>query len=212
MIHYIWCGLQVYVDPEVVVVLEFVGGIRQGRIEHSQQAVERRHRNLPYSEEAQNMVDTVGIEVFRHFAEALFPPREAVAVHLLPVIGGEAPGLAEDREVIGRCSGLAVHIEQAGVHPGVDTGTRDAYGYIALNGHAFAVRVVAHMAQLLVEVVLYVTYKVDFGAVLFYKLVEHVLAVGCVFAPEAEVGCAEAVAQHTECRVWQQPGGVALHK
>lgn len=64
------CGMEFGIDPEVVAVAQFVGGEGQSRIEYSEQAVKGVHRYLPYSEEAEHMVDTERIEVFGHLAHA----------------------------------------------------------------------------------------------------------------------------------------------
>ena len=95
------------------------------------------HRNLPDAEETENMVDAVSVEVFRHLAETCFPPCEAVAVHLFPVVCRETPVLTEDREVIRRCACLAVHVEELGIDPGVDACARYADWNVAFEGYAF---------------------------------------------------------------------------
>ena len=50
--------------------------------------------NLPDAEEAQDMVDAVGIEIARHHLQAALPPSVAVLGHRLPVVGREAPVLS----------------------------------------------------------------------------------------------------------------------
>ena len=67
------------------------------------------------------------------------------------------------------------------------------------------------MAHLLVKMVLQVAHIVHVGGIgcgeaLYALGIVAVEAVG----PLREVGRAEAVAQHTECRVWQQPAAVGL--
>ena len=62
----------------------------QGGDELSQQPVYGVHRYLPNAEEAEDVVDAVGIEVFCHFVETFHPPGITVFFHDIPVIGGEA--------------------------------------------------------------------------------------------------------------------------
>ena len=66
------------------------------------------NRNFPDTEEAQNMVNAVGIEIFRHILETAYPPGTVVLQHLIPVIGGEAPVLTVGRERIGRRTSLSI--------------------------------------------------------------------------------------------------------
>ena len=68
-------------------------------------------RYLPYAEETQDVVDAVGIEILGHLAETRFPPDVSVFLHFVPVVGGQEPVLAQNREVIGWCSGLTVQVE-----------------------------------------------------------------------------------------------------
>ena len=89
----------------------------QGGHELTQQTVHGVHRNFPDSEETEDMVNAVGIEVFRHFAETLHPPRIAVLFHDIPVVGGETPVLSVYGEIIGRCAGLSVQVEIVGFCP-----------------------------------------------------------------------------------------------
>ena len=60
------------------------------------------------------MVYAVGIEVFRHLLEASAPPAVSVMGHTLPVVCRESPVLPHNREIIRRCSCLAVEVEQVG--------------------------------------------------------------------------------------------------
>ena len=211
-VHDVGLGLHLDVEPEVVVVAQLVGGEGQGRVEVAQQAVHGVHRDLPDAEEAQHVVDAVGVEVLRHLAQTVFPPGKAVLAHLVPVVGGEAPVLAQDGEVIGGSAGLAVHVEQACVGPGVDAGARDADGDVALDGHALGVGVVADALHLLVEVVLQIVYKVDVVLVVLDYLRHLFGRVLCVFAPLGKVGRAVFVAQDAEGGVVGQPALVARHK
>ncbi len=112
VIHYERSRLQIDIEPEVVIVTQLIGCIGQCGIENSQQSVYGIHRYLPYSEETKHVVDAVGVEVLSHLAETCLPPGKTVLVHLLPVVGRESPVLSEHREIIGRSTGLAIHVEQ----------------------------------------------------------------------------------------------------
>ncbi len=198
-------GVQVHVNPKIIVGAHLVGMERHRRIEDSEQAMDRVHRNLPYTEESEDMVDAVSVEILRHLAEARFPPCEAVAAHLLPVVGGESPVLSQHGEVVRGRSGLAVHIEQARVDPRVGACAADADGYVALEDHAMVVGVVAHLTQLFVEEILDEVDILHLRLVGFDELLDLRLVVERVVAPLAHVGGAVLVAQHAERRVWLQP-------
>ena len=97
------------------------------------------------------MVDAVGVEVACHVAEAALPPLAAVAQHLVPVVGGEAPVLAVLGKVIGRRSGLAVEVEVAGLLPYVAAVAGDADGDVTFEEHAARAGVGVDGAELLGE-------------------------------------------------------------
>lgn len=80
-----------------------------------QQARPGRLRYLPDAEEAQDMVDAVGIEIARHHLQAALPPGVAVLGHCLPVVGWEAPVLSFCGEVIGWGADLHIKVEQIGM-------------------------------------------------------------------------------------------------
>ncbi len=187
-------GVQVYVYPEVVVVSQFVRGEGQGGIEGAQQAVYGVHGYFPNAEEAQDVVYAVCIEVFGHFAEACFPPCKSVTVHFFPVVGGESPVLTQNGEVVRRRTGLAVHIEQACIGPCVHACARYADRNVALDGHAFAVCIVAYGFQLFVKVVLSEVYNICLIGSFFGQFFDQFFGVFGVFAPLREVGSTEAVA------------------
>lgn len=77
--------------------------------------------DLPDAEEAQYVVDPVGVEVLGHVGQASFPPGVVSASHFLPVIGGEPPILAVGVKVVRRCPCAVSHVELLGVEPGVHT-------------------------------------------------------------------------------------------
>ena len=89
----------------------------QGGNKLAQQSVYGMHRDFPNAEETQDVVDTVGIEVFRHLAETLHPPGITVFFHYVPVVSREAPVLTVHGEVIGWCARLSVQVEVVGFCP-----------------------------------------------------------------------------------------------
>ena len=114
-----------------------------------------RYGDLPDTEEAQHVVDTVGIEIFGHLTEAAHPPRTAVLQHLVPVVGGEAPVLTISRERIGWRSSLTVQVEVFRFYPGLHTITADADGDVALQDDTLLTGMLMGSTHLLVEVELY---------------------------------------------------------
>ena len=87
--------------------------------------------NLPDTEKTKNMVDTVGIKVFRHFLKAFHPPAVTVLLHYIPVICRKSPVLTVHGEIIRWCAGLAVHIEIVGFGPCLDTATANTDWYVS---------------------------------------------------------------------------------
>ena len=53
------------------------------------------HRYLPYAKKAKYVVNPIGVKIFRHLAETIFPPLETIYSHLIPIICGEAPVLTK---------------------------------------------------------------------------------------------------------------------
>ena len=99
------------------VAFYFFARHRQGGNKLAQQSVYGMHRDFPNAEETQDVVDTVGIEVFRHLAETLHPPGITVFLHYVPVVSREAPVLTVHGEVIGWCARLSVQVEVVGFCP-----------------------------------------------------------------------------------------------
>ena len=212
VIHNEGGGLQVYVEPEVVIVAQFVGMEGECWIKHAEQTVELIHRNLPDAEEAEHMVDAVNIEVFSHLAETGFPPGETVAVHLLPVVCGESPVLTEHREIIGGSAGLAIEVEQLRRYPGVDRITGDADGNVALDSHTARVSVIAGSFHLFIEVILNPVHIIYIVLALFHQLFHLFRVVNGILAPAAEVGRAVEIAEHTERSIGGKPGGIVFYE
>ena len=109
-------------------------------------------RDFPNAEKAQNVVNAVSVEVFRHFAETFHPPRITVLLHYVPVVGGETPVLTVYREIIGRCPRLAVQVEVIGFRPCFYTVAADADGNITFQHYAVGACMFRCCQQLQVQV------------------------------------------------------------
>ena len=101
-------AVTVSLDSHVPQVLH---GIRHSGIEVPAQSPNSRLGHLPDTEEAQDMVDAVGVEIVLHLGETAAPPEEIILGHLVPVVGGEAPVLATCIEIIGRSTGRSVQVK-----------------------------------------------------------------------------------------------------
>ena len=88
-------------------------------MEVTQESRVLRSGNFPDTEEAENMVNSEGMEVVRLAGEALTPPAEVIQLHSLPVVGGEAPILPVSSEVIGRSSCRLICVEEARGDPDI---------------------------------------------------------------------------------------------
>ena len=106
------------------------------------------------------MVDTVGVEVLCHLAEATYPPLTAVLQHLVPVVGGEAPVLTVGRERIGWGTGLTVQVEIFGLNPCLDTVAADANGDVTLQDDMVLTGILVGSVHLPVKVILHVAPEV----------------------------------------------------
>ena len=114
------------------IAFDFFARHGQSRLELSKQTVDRRYGNLPYTEEPQHMVYTIGIEIARHILESPFPPQTSILEHLIPVVGWKAPVLPVHRESVWRCASLSVEVEIFGFGPHVTSLAVHADGDIAL--------------------------------------------------------------------------------
>ena len=79
---------------------------RHGRIEVAHDALDVVKRHLPDPEEAEDVVDAIGVEIAAEPCEAGAPPGVVIPLHDLPVISREAPVLAFHGEGIRRRAGL----------------------------------------------------------------------------------------------------------
>ena len=89
-------------QPHILNLTERIG---QGGVEVTHHTALELDRDLPYAEEAEDMVDAERVEILTHLAQAGFPPGIVVLCHLFPVVGREAPVLTVGREVIRGSSG-----------------------------------------------------------------------------------------------------------
>ena len=158
------------------------------------------------------MIYAVDVEEVRHLAETCLPPGEAVAAHLLPVVGRETPILSEHREVIRRSAGLGVHIEESRIAPCVDTLAAYADRYVPLEHDAVALSVIAGLAKLAVAVILHEIIEIDAILMGLDEALHTRLVIRCIFAPEGIVGGMVFIAQRAPHGVGTQPVAVALCK
>src|SRR5574343_631941 len=94
---------------------------RNSRNKSTHNAFHRGNRYAPDTEKTKNMINTDGIKIVSHLNEALVPPFKLIALHLLPVIGGESPVLTVNGKIIRWGTRLHIHMIQPGVHPCVYT-------------------------------------------------------------------------------------------
>ena len=129
--------------------------VRQGGIEMAQQAALMRKRNLPDAEESQYMVDTVGVEILRHSAQAGLPPGVVILRHSVPVVGGETPVLAVHAEEIRRCARAGIQVVELRIHGGIHAVPAYPDGQVPLQVHTLLVGVLHRLRQLLVQMELH---------------------------------------------------------
>ena len=90
---------------------QIIVAVRQSRNEMSAESPYICLSHLPDTEEAEDMIHTVSVEIVLHLLEALPPPSEVILRHLVPVIRRESPVLPADGEVIRRSAGTGVEVE-----------------------------------------------------------------------------------------------------
>ena len=100
------------------------------------------------------MVDTIGVEIFGHLLETVFPPGITVQLHHLPIIGRKAPILTIWRESIRRSTGLGVEIEERWMGLGLYAIEIHANGDIAFQDNAFGTGVISSRLQLEMKMIL----------------------------------------------------------
>ena len=118
------------------------------RAEVSAQAPDIGLAHLPYTEEAQDMVNTICIEIVLHLRETTTPPLVVVLCHHIPVVRWESPVLTRDREIIRRSTCRGVQVEQLRVGISIHRVRRYTNRYIALHCNAQTMRIGNSFAQL----------------------------------------------------------------
>ena len=124
---------------------------RQSRREMSHKAEEVFIRYLPDTEESQHMIDTDGIEILLHPAQAMTEPSRQLRA---PPVGREAPVLSVQRESIGRCSRLGIQMEQFRTGGRLHTLAIHPDGHVALQHDAFRTGIVGSRLQLTMKMIL----------------------------------------------------------
>ena len=119
----------VEMDPALA---DLVDMDRHRRIEVTHDALDMLVRHLPDPEEAEDVIDPIGIEVMTELREPRTPPGVVVLLHDLPVVGGKSPVLALHGEGVRRRAGLRVHLEQMRRGPRVHRLAVDADRQVAL--------------------------------------------------------------------------------
>mmetsp|Transcript_28978 Transcript_28978/g.94410 ORF Transcript_28978/g.94410 Transcript_28978/m.94410 type:complete len:471 (+) Transcript_28978:2558-3970(+) len=182
-------------------------------LEAAQQARNPRHGDGPDAEEAEDVVDAVGLEVKRHVLQTSPPPAEAVSAHGVPVVGGEAPVLANGAEGVGGRTRRAVQLEQVRLEPRLHPVGRHADGQVALDHHAQLVRALRGATQLQVQVPLLPQVE---AALLPQRPLRQLAHAGLrhalVLAPLPEAHVPELVPQRAVQRVRPQPVRLRLHE
>ena len=163
-----------------------VAAVRQCRVEVAQQAALELQRDLPDTEEAEDMVDAEGVEVLAHLAQAALPPVVVVLCHLVPVVGGEAPVLTVHAEEIGRCAGAGIEVVELREAGSVHTVAAHSYGQVALQVNSLRMGVGHCVRKLEVQVPLY-------PAEVVFRQIVALAAVGGVGVEPGGVACREVL-------------------
>ncbi|EJX06047.1 hypothetical protein EVA_05845 [gut metagenome] len=178
--------------------VQFLDAIGKSWIEATQNAINLLRRNFPDTEETQDMIDSVGIEVLTHVCQASPPPLVAILTHLFPIIGRETPVLTIDRKGIGRSARLAIEVEEFTIDPCRNTISVDANRNITLQDDPHLTCILMDGRHLTVEEILHQTIEIS----LFFQDIAHLVCRNC---PILEVGTLIEVTQHGETRIIVQP-------
>ncbi len=170
------------------------------------------HRNLPYPEESEEVVDAVCVKKVSHFAKTGFPPSKSVLAHLFPVVGRESPVLPVDCESIRRCTGACIKVEEFGTHPCINACAAHPDWNIPFEGNSGTVAMGSHLTQLRVKMILEETVIVSFFFMFGKQFSCLFRGVNGKFSPPVHIGGAMYVPEDAECNVWFEPSGVALYK
>ena len=198
-------SMHIGIDPEIIGGAQLFGGERKCGIEITEQPMDCIHRNLPYPEETENMVNTIGIEIFSHLAESVFPPFKPVASHLLPIVGREAPVLTEHGEVIRRSTGLAIHVEKSRRLPGVCAETADSDWNVTFQHNTLAMSIIPGLSELAVQMILQEINIFETLLMRLRKIIHFLVGIIGIFSPESIVGILIHLAQYAPCGIRTQP-------
>ena len=94
------------VEEELAEVPEDIEWERKRWVEITVKTALRPERNLPDTEESEDMVNTECIKVLRHLCKTSLPPCISVLSHPLPIVCRETPVLSVSRECIRWCTCL----------------------------------------------------------------------------------------------------------
>ena len=202
-VHDIRTGMQFRINPKIITATQLVRRERESRIEHAEKAMHGIHRNLPYAEEAKNMIYAISVEIFAHLAEAGFPPRISVAGHDVPFVSRKSPILSEYRKIVRRSSGLRIQIEQFRALPCIGTCTGDSDRYIALYSHSMLTCISGNLAHLSVKMILKIADIVYVVGIILHKLFYLCSIIAAMLRPLYEIRSGIAVAQHAEGSIGQ---------
>ena len=133
------------------VALNLLTGHAEGWGKLSEQTMHAIHRDFPDAEEAEHMVDAIGIKELRHILEAAGPPLATVLQHLIPVVGRESPILTIHREVIWWSTRLTVQIEVLRLHPDIAAVTMYTDRNIALQDNPLRLGMFVRLLHLPVQ-------------------------------------------------------------
>ena len=164
--------------------------------ELTEQSVYRMNWNLPDTEEAKYVVDTISIKVLRHVLEAIYPPLTTVLYHLVPVVSRETPVLTIHREVIRWSTRLTVKVEVTWFCPYVTAIAIDTNRNVTLEDYLMSLCVFVYCFQLTTQNELYVIEESNLLVSLVLR-VRQCLAVSLIpllmVWPVREIGCSELI-------------------
>ena len=133
------------------VALNLLAGHAEGWGKLSEQTMHAIHRDFPNTEEAEHVVDAIGIKELRHILEAAGPPLATVLQHLIPVVGRESPILTIHREIIRWSTRLTVQIEVLRLHPDIAAVAMYTNRNITLQDNTLCLGMFVRLLHLLVQ-------------------------------------------------------------
>mmetsp|Transcript_34201 Transcript_34201/g.84091 ORF Transcript_34201/g.84091 Transcript_34201/m.84091 type:complete len:588 (+) Transcript_34201:776-2539(+) len=167
--------------------------------------------DLPHAEEAEDVVDAVRVEVLLHVREAPAPPRAPVAVHSVPVVGGESPVLLR----VARRTAVLVQLEQLRLRPHVAAAARHPNREVSLERNAILSCINRRLLELQMQVELLEVHAHDLPVV-GARGARNGVGIGRALAPGRAVeplvvDAALLIELHLERSVHLEPAGVVLN-